>query len=90
MGDPNIPNLGATIFQNCLKRSPCPLPKGKPSTGSMLLVVTPEMANDPDISQHLDAAISYVGGRTDTLFAGVYVKEDLPGLVAILMMNGLD
>ena len=90
VADPDIPNLGATIFQNCLKRSPCPLPKGKPSTGSMLLVVTPEMANDPDISQHLDAAISYVGGRTDTLFAGVYVKEDLPGLVAILMMNGLD
>jgi len=24
------------------------------------------------------------------LFAGVYVKENLPGLVAILTMNGLD
>tara|TARA_Y100000034_G_scaffold4865_1_gene5677 strand:+ start:71 stop:241 length:171 start_codon:yes stop_codon:yes gene_type:complete len=56
----------------------------------MLLVVTEEMASDPDISKHLDAAISYVGGRTDTLFAGVYVKENLPGLVAILTMNGLD
>ena len=88
--DPKDPNLGATIFQNCLKRSPCPLPKGKPATGSMLLVVTEEMANDPEISKHLDAAISYVGGRTDTLFAGVYVKENLPGLVAILTMNGLD
>ena len=90
IGDPKDPNLGATIFQNCLKRSPCPLPKGKPSTGSMLLVVTEEMASDPEISKHLDAAISYVGGRTDTLFAGVYVKENLPGLVAILTMNGLD
>ena len=45
---------------------------------------------DPEISKHLDAAISYVGGRTETLFAGVYVKENLPGLVAILTMNGLD
>ena len=90
IADPKDPNLGATIFQNCLKRSPCPLPKGKPSTGSMLLVVTEEMASDPDISKHLDAAISYVGGRTETLFAGVYVKENLPGLVAILTMNGLD
>ena len=88
--DPEDPNLGATIFQNCLKRSPCPLPKGKPATGTMLLVVTPDMANDPDISKHLDAAVSYVGGRTETLFAGVYVKENLPGLVAILTMNGLD
>ena len=88
--DPKDPNLGATIFQNCLNRSPCPLPKGKPATGSMLLVVTSEMASDPEISKHLDAAISYVGGRTETLFAGVYVKEDLPGLVAILTMNGLD
>ena len=90
VSDPKDPNLGSTIFQNCLKRSPCPLPKGKPSTGSMILVVTPEMANDPEISKHLDAAISYVGGRADTLFAGVYVKESLPGLVAILTMNGLD
>ena len=90
VSDPKDPNLGSTIFQNCLKRSPCPLPKGKPSTGSMILVVTPEMANDPEISKHLDAAISYVGGRADTLFAGVYVKESLPGLVAILAMNGLD
>jgi cell division GTPase FtsZ len=88
--DPKDPNLGAAIFQNCLNRSPCPLPKGKPATGSMLLVVTTEMANDPEISKHLDAAISYVGGRTETLFAGVYVKEELPGLVAILTMNGLD
>ena len=88
--DPKDPNLGATIFQNCLNRSPCPLPKGKPSAGSMLLVVTEEMASDPEISKHLDAAVSYVGGRTETLFAGVYVKEDLPGLVAILTMNGLD
>ena len=61
ISDPKDPNLGSTIFQNCLKRSPCPLPKGKPGTGSMILVVTPEMANDPEISKHLDAAISYVG-----------------------------
>jgi cell division GTPase FtsZ len=88
--DPKDPNLGAAIFQNCLNRSPCPLPKGKPATGSILLVVTSEMASDPEISKHLDAAISYVGGRTETLFAGVYVKENLPGLVAILTMNGLD
>ena len=90
VSDPKDPNLGATIFQNCLNRSPCPLPKGKPSAGSMLLVVTEEMASDPEISKHLDAAVSYVGGRTETLFAGVYVKENLPGLVAILTMNGLD
>jgi cell division GTPase FtsZ len=88
--DPNQPNLGATIFQNCLNRSPCPTPKGKPKTGSILLVVTPEMADDPEISKHLDAAISYVGGRADTLFSGVYVRDNLPGLVAILMLNGLE
>ena len=90
VADPKVPNLGATIYQNCIKRSPCPLPSGKPKTGAMLLVVTPEMANDPEISKHLDAAISYVGGRTETLFSGVYLREDLPGLVAILSMNGLE
>ena len=87
--DPSSPKLGAMILQNCLKRSPCPPPKGKPATGALLLVVNEEMANDPDISKHLDAAISYVGGRTETLFSGVYVKENAPGLVAILCMNGL-
>ena len=77
------------IYQNCLKRSPCPPPKGTPKTGTLLLVVSSEMASDPEISKHLDAAISYVGGRTDTLFSGVYIKENVPGVVAILTMNGL-
>jgi cell division GTPase FtsZ len=88
--DPKLTNLGATIYQNCSKRSPCEPPRGKSSTGTMLLVATPEMANDPEISKHLDAAISYVGGRTDTLFSGVYVRNKLPGLIAILIMSGLD
>ena len=66
-----------------------PCSKGNPSTGAMLLVVTPEMAADPEISKHMDAAISYVGGRTKTLFSGVYVKDEVPGLIAILCMSGL-
>ena len=88
--DPASPNLGSMILQNCLKRSPCQQPTSRPKTGSLLLVVSQDMVSDPEISKHLDAAISYVGGRTDTLFAGVYVKENLPGLVAILTMNGLE
>jgi cell division GTPase FtsZ len=88
--DPNIPNLGATIFQNCLKHSPCPPPRNKAASGTMLLVATEEMVSDPEISKHLESAISYVGGRTGTLFSGVYVKPGIPGLVAILSMNGLD
>jgi hypothetical protein len=56
----------------------------------MLLVVTPEMADDPEISKHIESAISYVGGRSDTLFSGVYVRPALPGLIAILTMSGLD
>jgi len=56
----------------------------------MLLVATTDMANDPEISKHLDSAISYVGGRTSTLFSGVYVRNKLPGLIAILMTSGLE
>ena len=84
------PNLGAEIYQNCIKRSPCSDPSGRPVNGAMILVITPDMANDPEISKHLDAAISYVGGRSETLFAGVYVRESLPGLVAIVMLSGLE
>ena len=88
--DPSISNLGSMILQNCLKRSPCPDLREKAKTGALLLVVTPEMANNPEVSQHLDAAISYVGGRSDTLFSGVYVRDNIPGLIAIMMMAGLD
>jgi cell division GTPase FtsZ len=89
VSDPSISNLGATIFQNCSTRSPCPQPQGNPVNGAMLLVVTSAMASNPEISKHMDAAISYVGGRTNTLFSGVYVKDEVPGLVAILCMSGL-
>ena len=88
--DPATSNLGSVILQNCLKKSPCPPPKGRPETGSLLLVVSSQMASDPEISKHLDAAISYVGGRSDTLFSGVYVRDNVPGLWAILCMNGLE
>jgi cell division GTPase FtsZ len=87
--DPKAPGLGASIFQNCSTRSPCPIPQGNPNAGAMLLVVTSEMASDPEISKHMDAAISYVGGRTNTLFSGVYLNESVPGLVALLCMSGL-
>jgi cell division GTPase FtsZ len=89
VADPSASNLGATIFQNCSTRSPCPQPQGSPTTGAMLLVVTAAMASNPEISKHMEAAISYVGGRTNTLFSGVYVKDEVPGLVAILCMSGL-
>jgi len=88
--NPRIGNLGATIFQNCLKKSPCSKPSGKPKTGTMLFVISPEMANDPEVSKHLDAAISYVGGRTETLFSGIYIRKNIPGLIAILSMSGLN
>jgi len=88
--DPKDPALGAQILQNCLQRSPCSPPKGKPKTGTLLLVVTEAMASDPEVSKHLDAAMSYVGGRTDTLFTGVYVRSNLPGLIAMLSMSGLE
>ena len=81
-------DLGATVFQGCLRSSPCPSASGKSETGVLLLVVTEEMGSDPDGSRRLEAAFSYVGGRTQTLFSGVYVKKNLPGLIAITMLGG--
>ena len=48
------------------------------------------MADNPDVGKHLDAAVSYVGGRASTLFSGVYVKQNLPGLVSILLITGVN
>jgi cell division GTPase FtsZ len=80
-------DLGATIFQGCLKASPCPTTIGQSETGVLLLVATEQMASDPDVSRRLESAFSYVGGRTRTLFSGVYVKENVPGLIALTMLS---
>ena len=77
--DVSAHDLGATVFQGCLRSSPCPAPTRHPKTGVLLLIVTPEMGDDPKVSNRLEAAFSYVGGRTETLFSGVYVTERLPG-----------
>jgi hypothetical protein len=47
------------------------------------------MASDPSLSNQLEAAISYVGGRASALFSGVYVREKLPGLIAITALGGI-
>jgi len=82
-------DLGSIVYQGCLRSSPCPTPSGSAKTGVLLLVVDTDMANDPEVSRRLESAFSYVGGRADTLFSGVYVKDRLPGLIAITLLGGL-
>ena len=87
--NPNDRDLGSTVFQGCLRSSPCPGPEGNSKTGVLLLVVTNAMASDAGISNRLESAFSYVGGRAETLFSGVYVKEQIPGLIAITILGGM-
>jgi len=87
--DTDTQDLGSTVFQGCLRGSPCPAPTNTPETGVLLLLVTSVMAGDPDVSKKLEAAFSYVGGRTETLFSGVYVKDNVPGLIAISLFGGM-
>ncbi len=87
--DPSGRDLGATVFQGSLRGSACPSPTGHPATGVLLLLVTSAMAGDPDISNRLEAASAYVGGRADTLFSGIYVNDSLPGLIALTIFGGM-
>ena len=87
--DASVSDLGSRVYQGCIKSSPCPPPTGQAKTGVLLLVVTNDMANNPQVSNRLESSFSYVGGRADTLFSGVYVKERLPGLIAVSMLGGL-
>lgn len=87
--DPSGRDLGSTLLQGSIKGSPCPAPGQGPGTGVLLLLVTSLMASDPDISKRLEAATAYVGGRAETLFSGVYVKDSIPGLIAITMFGGM-
>ena len=87
--DVSARDLGSTLYQGCIKSSPCPSPGKRSKAGVMLLVVTPEIAGDPEVSNKIEAAFSYVGGRTDTLFTGVYLKDRLPGIIAISILGGM-
>ena len=81
-------DLGSAVLTSCVAASPCPPPSGHSKTGALLLIASSEMASDPKVSKNLEAAFSYVGGRTDTLFSGVYIKERVPGLIAICVLAG--
>jgi hypothetical protein len=82
-------DLGSVLFEGCLRSSPCLPPESRAKTGAMLLVATPTMVSDPTISKKIEATLSYVGGRTDTLFSGVYIKQSLPGLIGICLLGGM-
>jgi cell division GTPase FtsZ len=87
--DPGVQDLGSALFQGCLKASPCTTFAGSPEDGVLLLILDEEMADDPSVSSNIEAAFSYVGGRSKRLFSGVYVNDGVPGLVAILLFAGL-
>ena len=86
--DTNRRDLGSAVLTSCIAASPCPPPSGHSKTGTLLLIASSDMASDPKVSKNLEAAFSYVGGRTDTLFSGVYIKERVPGLIAICVLAG--
>ena len=81
--------LGLKIFKGCSERSPCPIPSSRPKVGCLLLIVSTATASDPIASNQMESAISYVGGRSDTLFSGVYVRDRIPGVVAICVLGGM-
>ena len=88
--DTSTRDLGSSVFQGCLKGSPCPSPTGQPETGVLLLLATSVMASDPDVSNRLEACAAYVGGRTNTLFQGVYINDKVPGLIALVLFGGMN
>ena len=86
--DTNRRELGAAILQGCINASPCPPPGPKSEVGALMLIASSIMASDPAVSKNLEAAFSYVGGRTQALFSGVYVRDRIPGLIAICLLAG--
>lgn len=85
--------LGANLYQKCVGASPCPEPEGKAKVGLLLEVMSEEMADSPEVSIHCESASAYVGGRSDTLFTGIYIY-DMPDdlkerVVSIVALGGL-
>ena len=83
------PDMGNQIFSSCLNSSPCASLDGRPETGALLHVVPETMADDPDLVLHLDAAASYLGSRSRTLFRGIYIKSSVKRLITILVVAGI-
>jgi len=81
-------DLGAAVLTGCLKSSPCPMPANRTTAGALLMVASSAMVGDPAVSKNLEAAFSYVGGRTETMFSGVYVRENVPGLIVLCLLAG--
>ena len=81
--------LGLKIFKGCSEKSPCPPPTSQPSAGALLLLTSTDTASDPAASNQIESAISYVGGRSGTLFSGIYVRNGLPGMIAIMALCGM-
>lgn len=79
-------DLGAAVLAGCIKSSPCPTPATRLRSGALLMVASSAMVGDPAVSKNLEAAFSYVGGRTDTMFSGVYVNDKVPGLIALCLL----
>ena len=78
------------LYQGCLRSSPCPAPAGKEQQvdASYCLIVTSRWHLIPGVSKKLELHFRMWAGRTDTLFSGVYVKQPLPGLIAISVIGG--
>ena len=92
MAEPG-PSLGADLYQKCVLASPCPEPSGQAKVGMLLEIMSEELAENSEVSLHLESAAAYVGGRSDTLFSGIYVY-DMPEalqdkLVSIMALGGL-
>jgi len=83
------PDMGNQLFSSCLNSSPCATLEGKPEAGVLLHIVPESMADDPDLVMHLDAAASYLGSRTRTLFRGIYIKSSVDRLITILAIAGV-
>jgi len=81
-------DLGAAVLQGCISNSPCPPPNNRCKSGALMLIASTVMVGDPAVSKNLEAAFSYVGGRTSTLFSGVYVRDRIPGLIALCLLAG--
>jgi len=87
--DTTAADLGSKVLAGSLRSSPCQPFSGNTEAGVLLLLLDERVASDPIASKRLEAAFSYVGGRTNTLFSGVYVKPGLPGIIAITMFGGI-
>ena len=81
--------LGNNISRKSVELSFCPSPAKNADCGVLLQVLNEKNANDERVAEHINASVSFVGNMCQTLYQGVYIRNEVDGIGSFIGFSGL-